>query len=464
MGPRAGALQDRKPQELTARSGVFSGPEVHFSIIHLLRGSAEAALRSPAVQRTSEEAMPKLRICLRDYSDFENALAEEARLFEATHPGVEVELVPVGIHELHRIALDEGGLRRGEFDVALLVTDWLAEGCATGALEDLHGWHAREPLADWPEGWARSLVEPLLIGGKLSSIPWHDGPECLVYRADLFRDPARRAEFEKRARRELAPPRTWEEFYEVARFFNEPGEGLYGTIFAGFPDGHNTVYDFALQLWSRGGALLEDGGRPLLTTPQAHEALEYYRTMVRDAGACHPRSPELDSTQSGDVFLAGEVAMMANWFGFAARASRPGSPLAGKVAIAPIPAAPGVEPISLSVFWALAMGSGSRHKALAWEFLRFVAQPERDLGITRHGAVAVRLSSWRNAALQAQVPAYREIERISLGARQLPAGPQMAAFARVIDRMVTRALTTADSTAAILLTAQHEIESEGIRF
>ena len=102
--------------------------------------------------------------------------------------------------------------------------------------------------------------------------------------------------------------------------------------------------------------------------------------------------------------------MMANWFGFAARAGREGSPLAGKVAIAPIPTANNAAPVSLSVFWALAMGHGSRHKELAWQFLRFVASPERDLGITRHGAVGVRLSTWRNPELQARIPVYREVE------------------------------------------------------
>lgn len=408
--------------------------------------------------------MTTLRIALRNYADFENALAEEARLFEAAHPGVRVELVSVGIHELHQRTLADGGLRSGDFDLALLVTDWLAEGCASGALEDLHPLHNRAPLPDWPAGWARSLVEPLIAGGQLSSIPWHDGPECLVYRTDLFADPARRARFQAQFGSELAPPKTWGDFHQLARFFTNAAANLYGAVFAAFPDGHNTVYDFALQLWSRGGELLDDCGRPQLTTPAAHAALDYYRSIVRDATACHPRSPELDSTQSGDVFMAGEVAMMANWFGFAARASRPGSPLAGKVAIAPIPASSGVAPISLSVFWALAMGSGSRNKSLAWEFLRSVAAPERDLGITRHGAVAVRLSSWRNAELQAAIPVYREIERISLGARQLPAGPHMAAFAAIIDTIVTRALGTDDPTAAILSAAQHQIDSKGISF
>lgn len=408
--------------------------------------------------------MKTLRIIIRNYSDFEHALNEQARQFENAHPGVRVDVVSVGIHELYATALTEGGLRNGKFDLALLVTDWLAEGFASGSLEDLQTWHKFRPLPDWPEGWASSLVKPLVIDGKLSSIPWHDGPECLVYRTDLFSDPERRAAFKLRFNRELAPPTTWDEFHQMARFFTDRAENLYGTIFAGFPDGHNTVYDFALQLWSRGGELLDAEGRPRFNSPEAHAAVEYYRTVIRDTEACHPQSPQLDSTQSGDVFLAGEVAMMANWFGFAARASRPGSPLQGKVAIAPIPAAPGIAPISLSVFWAMAMGSGSMEKQLAWDFLRFVAQPEVDLAISGHGTVPVRLSSWRNPELQAQIPVYREIEQISLGARQLPSGPQMAVYASVLDGIVARALGTDDPTSDILQTAQEEVESKGIRF
>jgi hypothetical protein len=40
----------------------------------------------------------------------------------------------------------------------------------------------------------------------------------------------------------------------------------------------------------------------------------------------------------------------------------------------------------------------------------------------------------------------------------------MAAFARIIDDVVTRALTTADASLAILEGAQLEIESRGITF
>ncbi len=408
--------------------------------------------------------MSKLRILLRNYADFEHALDEEARLFQALHPGVEVELVSVGIHELHRAAIADEGLREGRFDIALLVTDWLAEGMAAGALEDLQLWQQRTPIPDWPGGWAHSLVRPLVFGDRLSSLPWHDGPECLVYRSDLFADPERLSRFRAQFGRELAPPATWQEFEETARFFTDPEANLYGTVFAAFPDGHNTLYDFALQLWSRGGELLDSAGKPQLVTPEAVAALDFYRRVVRDPALCHPRSAQLDSTQSGDLFLDGEVAMMANWFGFAARSSREDSPLAGKVSIAPIPSGNSGPAISLSVFWALAMGSGSRNKQLAWEFLRYIATPERDLGRTRHGTVGVRLSTWRNPELHARIPVYREIEGISLSARQLPCGPHMAAFAAIVDAVVTRALTTSDPTLAILKAAQFAADSKGLRF
>jgi multiple sugar transport system substrate-binding protein len=408
--------------------------------------------------------MSSLRIILRNYADFENALTEEARLFEARYPGTKIELVSVGIHELYHSAITEGGLRDGRFDLALLVTDWLAEAHSAGAVEGLHHWQQLIPLHDWPGGWPRSLVQPLIFGDHLTSLPWHDGPECLVYRSDLFQDPAAHSAFRSQFSRDLAPPTTWDEFEQVAGFFTDQTAGRYGTVFAAFPDGHNTLYDFALQVWSRGGELTDATGRPSLTTPNALAALDFYRRVVCNPALCHPKSPQLDSTQSGDLFLAGEVVMMANWFGFAARSGREGSSLAGKVAIAPIPTANGASPVSLSVFWALAMGKGSRRKELAWQFLRFVASPERDLGITRHGTVGVRLSTWRNPELQSRNPVYHEVEAISLGARQLPTGPGMASFAAIIDNVISRALSTDEPSEAILDLAQREIDSKGIRF
>ena len=121
---------------------------------------------------------------------------------------------------------------------------------------------------------------------------------------------------------------------------------------------------------------------------KAFDALDFYRRIVRDPAICHPRSPQLDSTQSGDLFLAGEVAMMANWFGFAARAGREGSPLAGKspsrLFLARISAAPALA------FCLLGTGHGPRlppkGTCLAIPSLRRLARTR--LGITNMAPLA----------------------------------------------------------------------------
>jgi len=406
----------------------------------------------------------KLRIAVREYSDFENALAEEIELYRKQHPEIEFEAVPLDLHKLHAALFSSNGLKTGAWDIGYISTDWTAEAVSDGAVEELTPYMHQQPVPDWPQGWARSISEPLYFDGKLYTLPWHDGPECLIYRRDLFEDAAEQTAFRNKYGYDLKPPATWKQFGDVARFFTRPQKNFYGTLFAAFPDGHNTLYDFSLQLWSHGGEFADAQGKPKIDTPEAAAAVDFYRSTIRDASMCYPGTDKLDSTRSGDVFLSGAVAMMVNWFGFATRCDRADSPLRGKVAIAPIPAAEGHTPASLSVFWTLGIGTGSKHKQEAYDFLHFLTRPEMDKGIVKHGTVGVRLSTWRDADVQKQVPAYSKIEEISLNSRTLPRSRNLAAFAEVIDSVMVQALTTDEPSSAILAKAQKRIVEQKIVF
>jgi multiple sugar transport system substrate-binding protein len=405
-----------------------------------------------------------LRIAVREFSDFENALAEEIAIYRQLHPEIGFEMVPLNLEKLHAELLETKGLRSGAWDIGYLVTDWLAETIEEGAVEELTPHLQRMPIPDWPQGWARSIVDPLYFGESLYTLPWHDGPECLIYRRDLFEDAAEQEAFRARYGYALEPPTTWSQFTDVARFFTRPDRKLYGTVFAAFPDGHNTLYDFALQLWSRGGELEGEHGNALLNTPQAVESLDFYRNAVRDSSMSYPGAETLDSTRSGDVFLSGAVAMMVNWFGFAARCDRPDSPLRGKVSIAAVPAAQGKPAASLSVFWTLGIGAGSKHKQAAFDFLHFLTSPERDKERVKHGTVGVRLSTWRNREVQTQFPAYGKIEAISLGARKLPRSRSLPAFARILNEVAIAALTTDRPSSEIMKDAQQRSDAQKITF
>jgi multiple sugar transport system substrate-binding protein len=406
--------------------------------------------------------MKPLRIAIRSFADFESALAAQLAVYKELRPEIEVEVVAHDLRALEDAVLGADGLRSGRWDLAIFTTDWIGAAINSSAIESLSPWMQADPLPDWPQGWPSSLREPLRHGDEFYCIPWHDGPECLIYRKDLFENPEEQRAFAAQFGRELKPPITWQEFHEIARFFTRLSQPLYGALFAAYPDGHNTLYDLVLQVWSRGGELYTAEGLPTLNAPIVVEALDYYRNIINDPSACYPNASRIDSISSGDVFLSGQIAMMANWFGFAARASCQGSSLQGKLALAPIPGGTAGQTASLSTYWAIAVGTGSQSKAAAYQLLRHIASAASDKLTTLNGAVGVRLSTWNDPEVIERVPIYAQLEQLSAAARTMPFCEDLPKLAEIVDQVTIEALTTNESSEAILTRAQDIAISRGI--
>ena len=401
-----------------------------------------------------ENREKEFRIAVREYGPFESALARQWSAFEAFHhTGLELMAVPLDLHSLYESLFVKRGLIQGDYDVALVSTDWLAEAAESEALADLSADLRTAPPEGYPGAWSESLLRLQQFGTRMLGLPYHDGPECLIYRRDLFEDHEERRRHAAEFGAPLEIPRTWDQFHRTARFFTRPESGLFGTAFAAFPDGHNTVYDFCLQLWTRGGDLFNSTGRMLLNTPQAAEALAFYRSLLNDAEATHPASRTFDSVRAGLAFAAGEVAMMVNWFGFAYLAETGAdSRVTRRVGIAQIPSQGPTA--SLNVYWVLGIAAGSPHRDLAWSFLRHCAGPEMDRLTTLEGAIGCRLSTWSDFHVNSLVPFYRQLEQLHEGARELPRLKNWSRFAEIIDRMVLDAIDTNDAVDTILERAQ----------
>ena len=255
------------------------------------------------------------------------------------------------------------------------------------------------------------------------------------------------------------PPETWDDFHQTARFFQNPARNLFGTGFAAFPDGHNTVYDFLLQLWTRGGELLDPHGNLQFDSPHAEEALSFYREILTDSAAVHPRCRQLDSVGLGTAFAAGELAMAVNWFGFATAAHTSEHSVVKKgVDVAPIPRGPSGKSVSLNVYWLLAVPSGSTRPQIAWSFLRHVMNPEMDRLTTFSGAIGCRRSTWVDPEINRRIPFYRRMDALHQSAREIPARIDWPEIARTIDLLVTRTITTSISVRQLLIDAQHAYE------
>lgn len=399
------------------------------------------------------------RIAVRQFGPFESAMQ---KLWDhyclETGCTVQAEMVPMDLHLLHQSILKENGLANGTWDVAHINTDWLCEAYASGALEDLKPYIDKNPPNNFPKGWSASLLSMQRFGSEIVGLPFHDGPECLIYRKDLFDDKHEQQKFFEQYGKPLQVPRTWEEFQIIARFFHRPEENLYGTAFAAYPDGHNTVFDFCLQLWTRGGNLTDKDGLVNIHSPQAAEGLEFYRNILQDKQAVHPNSPDYESVQAGAAFARGEAAMMINWFGFASVCEvSDGCPVKGKVDIAGLPKGDGGESASLNVYWLYSIGSGSRHKELAYDFIRFATNRKNDKLLTLEGGIGCRISTWNDEEVNRIVPYYHKLEMLHQNARSLPLKSNWAQIAAIIDEVVLKALNTGRPVNELLEEGQEKI-------
>ncbi len=395
------------------------------------------------------------RIAVRQFDPFSAAIQKQwASYVEAAGLDLTLEAVSLDLHPLYDTTMAQEGLKNGEWDVAFLPSDWFAEAIENGATLDLAPYLAANPPEDYPHGWTDNLLRLQRFDQVVLGTPYHDGPECLIYRKDLFESPAEQAAYLAQYGQPLRVPQSWQEFHQIARFFYRPERNLYGTTFAAFPDGHNTVYDYSLQLWSRGGELIDDAGNLQINTPASIEGLKFYREILNDPQAVHPKSREFDSVKSGLAFAAGEVAMMINWFGFASMATSmpavgPGAEVRGNVDIAPIPHTEGSSPVSLSVYWVLGVGSGSPHKDAAYGFLRHCLSAQMDKLLTLEGGIGCRKSTWVDPDVNKVIPFYHQMGSLHQYARELPRRSDWAKLAEIIDHMVMDTINTNEPVEAI---------------
>lgn len=390
------------------------------------------------------------RVAIRKFGPFRSAVRKQWDAFEATeNTGLELDAPELDLHPLSESLFDRDGLRNGDWDVAFINTDWVASAHEKRALVDLAPMLRSDPPEGYPDAWTPSLLRLQEVHGEVLGVPYHDGPECLIYRTDLLEDPARL-------------PETWSEFRQLAQRLTRKEKGLYGTVYAAYPDGHNTVYDFCLQLWTRGGELLDSQGNLRLDTPQAVEALEFYRLMLDDKEAVHPASRDMDSVKTGYAFANGEVALMVNWFGFAAMAQTiPESRVKGCVGVAEIPHAEGCTGTSLNIYWILSIAAGSPHREIAWRFLRHCASPAMDKLLTLEGAIGCRKSTWMDKNVNRVIPFYRRMEDLHARAREMPRRADWPHIGEVIDRMVMETINSREPVKTIVERAQSALRVTG---
>jgi multiple sugar transport system substrate-binding protein len=233
--------------------------------------------------------------------------------------------------------------------------------------------------------------------GKTYGYPFTSLTTFLCYRKDLLEDPANRQAFQARFHRALAPPVTWQEYNQLAEFFNRPTQNFYGTYIQG-KQGLALWYEWLNLVYSFGGDILDsphgwEYGDIVVNSPQNVAATEQY---VKEIAFSPPDTLNYGWGEAQSALQQGHVFMGLLWNDQAPFLEDPSvSKVAGKIGYSLIPSNSGSR-ASFSQLEGLTylIPTESQHPREAYRFLEWAMSAEVQVQQTLKGGASSRKSTY----------------------------------------------------------------------
>ena len=351
------------------------------------------------------------------------------REFERRHPGVTVASEPLPWtadvqHQFFVINLEGGS---SGFDVLMLDVIWVPEFARAGWLLDL--------TARWPPA-ARSEHLPAAGAAathqaRVWALPWVTNVGLLYYRADLL------------ARHGLAPPASYDELARQAALVTarEGDPALAGFLWQG-KQYEGLVVNVLESLWAAGGEVLgEDGG--VFPAPDRAVAALAQRRRFLTSGVSPPLVTTADEELTRREFGAGRAVFLRNWPYALGLFEASGSPVRGRVGIAPLPGGGALGGAHLGI------NRRTAHPEAAWALVQFLASPDAQRAIAR----AVGLYPTRPALIESTA-----LRTIFATARPRPVTPWYQVLSAVLQPELSAALVGRKPPATAIAHARHRLD------
>ena len=318
--------------------------------------------------------------------------------------GVEVSVEQIPISSYQDKVFLEFGNARTPFDIVIGDSQWIGRGATKGLYLELTDWlptvtdmskiheRAARYLCVYPEGsnrWYAAPCETDAIG--------------LAYRKDWFDDPKEKEAFQAKYGRALAVPATWDEFKQVAEFFQRPAEKRYGCVFPTARGYDSLTMGLQNLLWSFGGMWHEPGSNKVvgfLDTPQTAAAVDFFAGLIK----LGPNGAEnLDYGPVLENFANGSTAMIVNYFAFF-----PGihASFGDKVGFAVVPGKDGKRVASLGgQGLSISTKIPKEQQELAKKFIAwFLQQSVQEQWVTKPAGFTANTEILHSAKFRAQTP------------------------------------------------------------
>ena len=244
-------------------------------------------------------------------------------------------------HQYFITTLEGGG---SDLDVISMDVIWVPEFSRAGWLLDLS---ERLPAAERGDFFA-APIDASTYRGRLYGVPWYIDAGVLYYRKDLL---------EKYG---LGVPESYPELADAARTVldGENDPDLYGFLWQGKQ--YEGLVCVTLEVLSSFGGDVLENGEVGIASPKSKAAFRFLRELLT-SGVSPPLVATSDEESTRTMFGAGKAVFLRNWVYVWNLVERPGSPVRGKVGLAPIPPGPLATGSSTLGGWQLGISRQSRH-------------------------------------------------------------------------------------------------------
>lgn len=353
---------------------------------------------------------------------------------------VETVLLPQDANQVHDDFVNK--LASGDTSVDIMGLDvvYVAEFASAGWLMDLTGKVDTDTMLEGP-------VEGATYEEKLVAAPWFTNSSVLFYRTDVLE--ALGAEV----------PTTWEGWMELADKAVGTNGIEYGADFQA-AQSEALVTNWVEYVWSNGGDILDEDGKPIVNSENNIEATNIMKTLVDEY------APEgvttYTETESEQVFKEGKCLFIRDWSGFWSSGQDEGSKVTGKIAATKLPTGPSGEEshtclggLDLVVNNAIS----DEQKEAAIEFINYMtsAETQKEMTLISSQPPVVK-DVYTDEEILEEIPFYADFYDIIMTGKSRPMSPQYAKVSDAIQRNIHQALTGEAEVEDALNTLQSEIE------
>jgi len=338
--------------------------------------------------------------------------------------GAEINVILVPFADLYQTILTDQATGTYSYDSFVFAPQWMGDFAEAGYLEDLTPYVEKDDAIQWDDIAPFFRNFSALYKGKIYLIPLDGDFHMVYYRTDVL------------AENNLEPPKTWDEYLQVAaalngKDMNGDGEGDYGSCIAkqrgqqGWQFFFSFASPFLQSLGTSQGAFFDTTTfKPLVNNDGFIRALD----IAKETGKYGPPNElDLDVGGTRDLFDTGRCALSMDWGDIGTLALDPErSTVQDKVGAIITPgttevvdfstgklvpcddttcpyAIDGVNHAPYASFggWSGGVSSGisQQKKDAAYAYFSYVSQPERsnvDVTIGKTGFNPYRLSQFQN--------------------------------------------------------------------